>query len=94
MKDGILLLTPREKEALFLLSKGMTYKEISEQMEISHETVKKHLKNILSTSLMKTSNNSNDSNELKSSSPRRLVFALIHLNFKQHQWKPKRRLVQ
>jgi RNA polymerase sigma factor (sigma-70 family) len=46
MKDGLLLLTPREKEVLQLLSKGMTYKEISGQIEVTPETVKKHLKNV------------------------------------------------
>jgi two-component system, NarL family, response regulator LiaR len=46
MNDVVLLITPREKEVLHLLSKGLTYKEMSEQMEVSPETVKKHLKNI------------------------------------------------
>lgn len=46
MKAGILLLTPREKEVLHFLSKGMSYKEISGRIETSPETVKKHLKNI------------------------------------------------
>jgi two-component system, NarL family, response regulator LiaR len=46
MTDSILLLTPREKEVLHLLSKGMTYKEISGQIEVTPETVKKHLKNV------------------------------------------------
>ena len=46
MKDGLLLLTLREREVLHLLSKGMTYKEISGQIGTSTETVKKHLKNI------------------------------------------------
>lgn len=46
MKDAIILLTPRERQVLQLLSKGFTYKEISAPMEVSPETVKKHLKNI------------------------------------------------
>jgi two-component system, NarL family, response regulator LiaR len=46
MKAGILLLTPREKEVLQFLAKGMSYKEISGRIETSPETVKKHLKNI------------------------------------------------
>ena len=36
----------REREVLELLSKGLLYKEIAEKLDISHETVKKHLKNI------------------------------------------------
>lgn len=40
------LLTQREKEVLELLSKGLLYKEIAEQMGVTRETVKKHLKNI------------------------------------------------
>jgi two-component system, NarL family, response regulator LiaR len=39
-------LSIREKEVLELLSKGLLYKEIAERMGITHETVKKHLKNI------------------------------------------------
>jgi two-component system, NarL family, response regulator LiaR len=46
MKDVVLLITPREKEVLHFLSKGLTYKQMSEKMEVSPETVKKHLKNI------------------------------------------------
>lgn len=46
MKDAIILLTPKEKQVLQLLSKGSTYKEISKPMNVSPETVKKHLKNI------------------------------------------------
>ena len=38
--------TPREREVLQLLSTGLTYRQISEEMEVSHETVKKHIKNI------------------------------------------------
>ena len=46
MKDIILLLTQREKEVLLFLSKGFSYKEIAIRLTVSHETVKKHLKNI------------------------------------------------
>ncbi len=46
MTDIFLSITLREKEVICLLSKGMTYKEISQKMEVSPETVKKHLKNI------------------------------------------------
>jgi len=40
------LLSEREREVLQLLAKGLQYKEIAEQLFISHETVKRHLKNI------------------------------------------------
>lgn len=40
------LLSIREKEVLELLSKGLLYKEIADELDISRETVKKHLKNI------------------------------------------------
>ena len=40
------LLSSREKEVLELLSKGLMYKEIADKLGITHETVKKHLKNI------------------------------------------------
>jgi len=40
------LLSAREKEVLEFLSKGLLYKEIANKMGITHETVKKHLKNI------------------------------------------------
>jgi DNA-binding CsgD family transcriptional regulator len=46
MKNGIQLLTVREREVLQLLSTGLTYEKIAEQLAISHETVKMHLKNI------------------------------------------------
>ncbi len=46
MTDILQAITIREKEVLYFLSKGMTYKEISEKMEVSPETVKMHLKNI------------------------------------------------
>lgn len=37
------LLTPREKEVLELLSKGLLYKEIADQLGISFGTVRQHL---------------------------------------------------
>jgi DNA-binding NarL/FixJ family response regulator len=40
------LLSHREKEVLELLSKGLLYKEIAQQLGVGTETVKKHLKNI------------------------------------------------
>lgn len=46
MKDKRILLTPKERQVLQLLSKGFTYKEIAKPMDVSPETVKKHLKNI------------------------------------------------
>lgn len=46
MKDIALLLTPREKEVMEHLSRGLSYKEIAHQLDVSHETVKMHLKNI------------------------------------------------
>ena len=39
-------ITIREMEVLNFLSKGMTYKGISDKMKVSPETIKKHLKNI------------------------------------------------
>ena len=38
--------TPREREVLQLVSKGLSYKEVSQKMGVSPETIKKHLKNI------------------------------------------------
>jgi two-component system, NarL family, response regulator LiaR len=40
------ILSQREKEVLELLSKGLLYKEIAQQLGVGSETVKKHLKNI------------------------------------------------
>lgn len=37
------VLTPREKEVLELLAKGMLYKEIAEQLQISFHTVRQHI---------------------------------------------------
>lgn len=45
-KDTHVILSVRENEVLALLSKGLLYKEIADRMGVSHETVKKHLKNI------------------------------------------------
>ncbi len=39
-------LTEREKEVLQLLSEGLRYKEIADQLSIAHETVRKHSRNI------------------------------------------------
>ncbi len=44
--DAHTLLSQREKEVLQLLSKGLLYKEIAQQLGVGTETVKKHLKNI------------------------------------------------
>lgn len=39
-------LTPREKEALELLSQGKLYKEIADELDVSQDTVRFHLQNI------------------------------------------------
>jgi DNA-binding NarL/FixJ family response regulator len=39
-------LTQREEEVLLLLSKGLFYKEIADQLSIKHDTVGTHVKNI------------------------------------------------
>lgn len=39
-------LTPRENQILEELSKGLKYKEIAINFNISYETVKKHIQNI------------------------------------------------
>jgi two-component system, NarL family, response regulator LiaR len=44
--DSSNLLSLREKEVLELLAKGLLYKEIAEKLGVTHETIKKHLKNI------------------------------------------------
>lgn len=46
INDNGFLLSSREKEVLELLSKGLLYKEIAEQLGVTYETIKKHLKNI------------------------------------------------
>ena len=40
------VLTLREKEVLEELSKGLKYRDVSEKLNISYETVKKHIQNI------------------------------------------------
>ncbi len=40
------LLTRREKQVIQLLSMGFTYEKIAVQMQVRHETIKMHLKNI------------------------------------------------
>ena len=44
--DGIDTLSPREKEILELLSRGLMYKEIAAQLFLSSETVRKHVYHI------------------------------------------------
>jgi DNA-binding NarL/FixJ family response regulator len=46
ISDEQSLLSQREKEVLELLSRGLMYKEIAQQLGVGSETVKKHLKNI------------------------------------------------
>lgn len=46
INDENSLLSQREKEVLELLAKGFMYKEIADRLDVTHETVKKHLKNI------------------------------------------------
>jgi two-component system, NarL family, response regulator LiaR len=46
INDENSLLSTREKEVLDLLAKGLMYKEMAEKLGVSHETIKKHLKNI------------------------------------------------
>lgn len=46
MKQHIQMLTEREKEVIQLLAVGLTYEKIAQQLDVSHETVKMHLKNI------------------------------------------------
>ena len=43
LSEEINLLTPKEKEVLDLLSKGFLYKEISDKLQISLNTVKQHI---------------------------------------------------
>ena len=47
-RNPITPLTPRETEVLSLLAQGKTYQYISEQLFVSLETVKSHIKNIYS----------------------------------------------
>lgn len=46
MKGAMQLLTERERQVVQLLSMGLTYEKIAMKMDVSHETVKMHLKNI------------------------------------------------
>ena len=46
VKEPLIQLTKREHEVLELLSKGLFYKEISNTLNISIETTKKHISNI------------------------------------------------
>jgi DNA-binding CsgD family transcriptional regulator len=46
MSEFMDVLTEREKEVMHLLSRGLTYQQISDELIVSHETVKMHLKNI------------------------------------------------
>jgi DNA-binding NarL/FixJ family response regulator len=43
VSDEAAVLTPREKDVLELLAKGMLYKEIAEQLGISFHTVRQHI---------------------------------------------------
>mgnify|MGYP003340126130 CR=1 FL=1 len=45
-RQGVVELSSRENEILQLLSKGLRYKEIANQLFISVETVRKHVRNI------------------------------------------------
>ncbi|WP_121352808.1 response regulator transcription factor [Flavisolibacter nicotianae] len=46
IREESALLSVREREVLQLLAKGLQYKEIADQLFLSTETVKKHMKNI------------------------------------------------
>lgn len=43
-------LSKREKQVLFMLSRGMTTKQISQELHISETTVNTHRKNLLTKS--------------------------------------------
>jgi DNA-binding NarL/FixJ family response regulator len=45
-KEPLEILTDREIQVLHHVSKGLTYREISDTIHISYETVKQHIKNI------------------------------------------------
>ena len=40
-------LTPREKEVLIALVKGLNNKEIAEELSVTHHTIKAHISSIL-----------------------------------------------
>lgn len=46
VSDPDIELTPREDEIIHLLSKGYLYKEVAQQLSISVETVRTHIRNI------------------------------------------------
>jgi len=46
VKEEEALLSKREREVLELLAKGLQYKEIADQLFLSTETIKKHMRNI------------------------------------------------
>jgi DNA-binding NarL/FixJ family response regulator len=46
VNDASGVLTPREQEILGLLAKGFLYKEIADQLSLSIETVRSHIRNI------------------------------------------------
>jgi len=46
ISDSDYLLSPREKEVLEWLAKGLVYKEIAQHLGVGSETIKMHLKNI------------------------------------------------
>nr|WP_279285321.1 LuxR C-terminal-related transcriptional regulator [Paeniclostridium sordellii] len=46
--DLSLVLTDREKEVMLEVSKGLSNREISEKLEITEFTVKKHLSKVMS----------------------------------------------
>ncbi len=47
MQDIDVPLTQREGDVLRLLASGLTNREISQQLQISYETVKEHVQHIL-----------------------------------------------
>ena len=44
--DDVEILTPKEKEVLKALSKGLRYKEIADELNVSMETIRSHARNI------------------------------------------------